>query len=358
MSSLPSASTPAERERPLVTLILPAFNEAAIIEQNLAEIDAYLRTLDHKYRWEVIVVNDGSVDDTGKLAEAFAASHPGYRVIHHWTNFGLGQAFRYGFAESRGDYVITMDLDLSYSVEHIGALLEAIETTRARLVLASPYMKGGRLVNVPWTRKTLSIWANRFLRAFSAGSFSTFTCMTRAYDGEFIRALNIRATDMAVMPEVVYKSMILRARIVEIPATLDWTKQQKVAGRKSSMRLLKHILGTVLSSFILRPFAYLVIPGVVLLLFSMYVNAWMLLHFFGAMAGGAGPSDAVAIAYREHPHTFIVGLLSLMLSVQLVGLGALALQSKRYFEELFHFQTAVRRQVGAVERAVRNIGGK
>jgi uncharacterized membrane protein len=157
---------------------------------------------------------------------------------------------------------------------------------------------------------------------------------------------------MSVMPEIIYKAMILRALIVEIPATLDWTKQRQT-GRKSSTRILSHIFGTILSSFVLRPFVYLVFPGLLLAVLSAYVNFWMVVHVVEAMVeaaqsptGPISPSAAVAAAYRQYPHTFIVGLLSLMLAVQLVGLGALALQSKRYFEELFYFQSSIFRALG------------
>jgi glycosyltransferase involved in cell wall biosynthesis len=343
---------PETDRRPLVTIVLPAFNEGLILESSLAEIERYLDGMADRYRFEVLVVNDGSVDDTGAIAKRFAAGRSAFRVLDHIVNFGLGQAFKTGFAESNGDYVITLDVDLSYSVEHIGRLLDTITATRAHMVIASPYMRGGSLVNVPWLRRVLSVWANRFLRWVSHVNITTFTCMTRAYDGTFIRALNIRAPDMSVMPEIIYKAMVLRAQIVEIPATLDWTKQRQT-GRKSSTRILSHIFGTILSSFVLRPFVYLVFPGLVLAVFSAYVNFWMVVHVVEAMleaaqspSGPIPPSVAVAVAYRESPHTFIVGLLSLMLAVQLVGLGALALQSKRYFEELFYFQSSIFRALG------------
>ena len=64
-------------------------------------------------------------------------------VLHHLTNFGLGQALRFGFGHCRGDYVVTLDMDLSYAPEHIGALLERIRARGAKVVVASPYMKGG-----------------------------------------------------------------------------------------------------------------------------------------------------------------------------------------------------------------------
>jgi glycosyltransferase involved in cell wall biosynthesis len=339
-----------EDSRPLVSIVLPAFNEAALLADNLAATFAYLRTLDAQYRFEVLVINDGSADETGPIAEGLRTRHPELRVIHHPTNMGLGRGFRTGFANARGDYIVTMDIDLSYAPEHIGAMLEKLRATHAQMVLASPYMEGGRITGVPALRRNLSIWANRSLSVFAHGNLSTLTCMTRAYEGQFGRSLVLRSTGMDVMPETIYKSMIMRARIAQIPAHLDWSRQNAVGGRrKSSMRILRHIFGTLLSGFVFRPFMFLVLPGLLLLLFSVWTNAWMFVHFFEAYAQlgpveGDKMSAALALAYQRYPHTFVVGLLSLMLAIQLIGLGILALQAKNYFEELFYLgQTALRR---------------
>jgi len=347
-SSGESREPDAQSNKPLISLVVPAFNEASILDENLKRLCDYMRSLEADYCWELVFVNDGSTDATGEIADAFAKTRDNVRVYHHPTNFGLGQAFRCAFGQCRGDYVVTMDVDLSYSPEHIGALLRKVRETKAKVVLASPYMKEGRISNVPWLRKTLSIWANRFLSVLAHGHLSTLTCMVRAYDGPFIRALNHRATGMEVMPETVYKTMILRGRIEQIPAHLDWGAQ-RASGvqRRSSMKVLRHMFATIVSGFVFRPFMFFIAPGLLLFLFSLWVNFWMVVHFFEAyaeLAGAIAPDrigSAVARAYSQYPHTFIVGLLSLMLSVQLVGLGILALQSKQYFEEIFHLGTTV-----------------
>jgi glycosyltransferase involved in cell wall biosynthesis len=356
----------ASSSRPLVTIILPAFNEEAILEQNFAALHAHLRRLEGRYRFEYLIVNDGSQDATGSIADRIAADYQQVRVLHHPRNFGLGQAFKTGFAGSRGDYVVTLDIDLSYGPEHVDALLERIVQTRAKLVLASPYMQGGKITNVPWLRRTLSVWANRFLAVFAHGNISTLTAMTRAYDGPFIRTLTLRAMGMEVMPETIYKSMIMRARIEQIPAHLDWSLQIAAGPRRSSsMRILRHMFSTLLSGFLFRPFMFFIAPGLLLLAFSAYVNVWMLVHVFEARelvkSGTFTERWAVAVAnaYDAFPHTFIVGLLSLMLAVQLISLGILAVQSKNYFEEIFHLGSTLRR-VSALPMASldgRDLGG-
>ena len=344
--------TVAGNKRPLVTLVLPAFNEAAILASNLERLHAYLRTLDAEYQWEVIVVNDGSRDDTGEIADRFAAAHDNFCVLHHVSNFGIGRAFKSAFRQSHGDYVVTFDADLSYGPEHIESMLTTMRETHATIVLASAYMEGGTVSNVPPLRRLLSVWANRFLSVFARGGLSTLTCMVRAYDGPFVRSLSLRSNSMDVMPEIVYKAMILRARIEQVPAHLDWgVPNPDRPKRRSSMRILGQVASTLLAGFIFRPFMFLVAPGLLLFLFSIYVNSWMFIHFFTQYfnpalqiaPGNDRTSAALAAAYHLFPYTFVIGLISLLLALQLIGMGIMALQNKRYFEEMFFLASAIQR---------------
>ncbi len=334
-------------QHPLISVVLPAYNEEALLEAHLGEIYSYLVTLEDRYRWELLIVNDGSKDHTGEIADRFAAAHKNTRVLHHPGNFGLGQALRFGFANTRGDYVVTLDVDLSYDARHIGELVDKIRVTHAKIVLASPYMEGGTIANVPLLRRTLSIWGNKFLSFFVRGHFSTLTSMVRVYDGPFIRSLNLRSMGMDIMPETLYKAMVLRARIDEVPGRLDWGPQLKYGQtRASSMRLIAHVFSTAISGFIFRPFLFLVLPGLAIGAFSLYASFWMFAHYFEAVQelGGLGSdhvlTSAFALAYTNYPHTFVTAMLSAMLAIQLLGLGAIALQNKRYFEDLFHLGSA------------------
>lgn len=338
-----------------MSIVVPAFNEAAIIEASLTKLCKYMESLEHLYRWELIVVNDGSTDATGQLADAFAQSKSNVHVLHHPHNFRLGQALRYAFNECRGDYVVTMDMDLSYSVDHIGRLLDKIRQTRAKIVIASPYTKGGGVRNVPWLRKIFSIWANRFLSATVAKDpfsdrLTTLTGMVRAYDRKFLSRLNLKAMDVDINPEIIYKAMILRGRIVEIPAHLTWSSQ-KTPGtqRKSSLRVFKAILSSLLSGFTFRPFMFFILPGFALTLLSLYPFGWVFIHTLNQLQSlppsiqpfASRLSGAIALAFQQSPHSFFVAAITLILGIQLISLGILALQSKRYFEEIFYFNTNI-----------------
>ena len=79
----------ASERLPLVSLVLPAYNEAAILERNLGILCDYMATLEQRFRWEMIVVNDGSSDRTGQIIDRFAAGRDNVFALHHRSNFGV-----------------------------------------------------------------------------------------------------------------------------------------------------------------------------------------------------------------------------------------------------------------------------
>lgn len=336
----------ATRPKPLVSIIVPAYNEAEIIMQNLTRLHEYLRTLEANYRWELIIVNDGSADDTGALAEAFAHERKNVRVLHHTSNLNLGQALRTAFRNSRGDYVVTMDIDLSYAPEHIPRMLEELQQQRANIVLASPYMEGGSCTNVPWDREVLSRQANRYLSRMAPGKISTLTGMVRAYEGPFVRALKLKATGMEINTEIIYKAQLLNARIAEIPGHLHWETQKSGGVRRGAhIKILRQIGRCLVSGFMFRPAFFLMLPA----LLTGVVASWALGRMFwevvvqyqvltAAMEFAPSPiGSALAAAFQQVPHMFWLGGLSALAAMQFFGFGLMALQNKQYFEELFHF---------------------
>ncbi|MEX0290844.1 MAG: glycosyltransferase family 2 protein [Flavobacteriaceae bacterium] len=338
------------KAKPLVTIILPAYNEEAIIEKNIQRLYDYLQTLDHKYHWEVLVINDGSSDLTGKLAETASGAYDNLQVFHHKTNRNLGTALRTGFNNSKGDYVIVLDIDLSYSPDHIGRLLSKIEEKEADMVIASPYMKGGKNTGVPLLRLILSKTVNFLMRKASRLNIYTFTGMVRAYSGDFIRSVNTKSTTFDVNPEIILKAYILRAHIVEIPAHLDWTEQNKLGKtRTSSLRIFMGILNGLANSFIFRPYAFFWIIGFLIFIVSLYIIVWIFINTYiyypmtAEMAQGFEERLTLAVSevFRQRPYSFVVGGITLIISIQLLGLGFLSLQKKRYFDELFHLNSAI-----------------
>lgn len=336
---------------PFVTVVIPACNEEAIIISTLERVVAYLGTIEERYPWELIVVDDGSTDHTGELIDHFAADEPRVRAFHHHVNFNLGQALRFAFNNACGDYIVTLDADLSYAPEHIGALLDAALETRAKVVIASPYRKGGRTTAVPLVRRLLSRASNALLSLTAKGDLSTLSGMVRCYDRPFIQSLSTKAQDADINSEIIYKAQVMRARIVEIPAHLDWSAQRAVGKRRrSNLRLMRSVAAQAFSSFLFRPFMFFILPGILIGLLALYTLAWVLwnvIQRYGELSGSFDPrfSQAIGDVFDRSPHAFIVGGIALLVSVQLVSLGVLSAQSKRYFEELFYLGSLTYRQI-------------
>ncbi len=336
--------------KPSVSILVPGFNEASIIDKNLGIICDYMETLENKYDWEVIFVNDGSSDNTKEIAENFAKTRKNVSVYNHKINLFLGHALRTGFKHAKGDYIIPLDIDLSYSPDHIKRLLDTIVDTEAQVVIASPYMKGGKVTNVPFIRKQLSKIVNKFLSIIVREKIQTFTGMVRAYERKYLKYLNLKARDTEINPEIIYKSLLLRARIIEIPAHLNWGfNKKKGAKRRSSIKMIRGIMSGFMSGFIFRPYIFFIIVGLVLLLIALYVIGWIFINTISVYPHVQTIGQyfderftlAVSQVFKQSPQAFIVGGITLIIALQFLSLGFLSLQSKRYFEELFHLNTSI-----------------
>lgn len=338
-----------ETIKPLISVILPAYNEEAILLNNVGKIVAHLN-INVKYSWEVLIINDGSSDNTGKIADEIEKTNKQVRVIHHPSNLNLGQALQTGFRNAKGEIIVVLDIDLSYSVENIEILADKLVAESADIVIASPYMKGGIVTAVPFLRKILSKWVNKFMQMSSQEKYHTYTGMVRAYRTSFIQSVNLKTRDYEINPEIIYKAMILRAKIVEVPANLDWTEQNKYAGKRTSgIRLLRGFFSGLMSAFIFRPYIFFLGVGTIIMCLSLYQLVWLFIDtisFWRTLLVQGTQMDypfsfSLATQFDKNPQSFLVGGITFLAAIQFLGLGFLSLQSKRYFEELFHISTSV-----------------
>lgn len=218
------------------TLAVPVFNEASGISESLHEVSDYLSLAVDRYAWQILVVDDGSSDNTLEVVEKTAYSLPvPLRLLAHDKNRGLGAALHTIFRHTRGILLVTIDADLTYDLYHVGRMVWAWETTGAAVVVASPYMVGGLTREVPPDLELRSRTANRYLSTVSHLPVSTYTGMVRAYDGVFARTLRPLRDGASVNVEVLHEAWRRGLKVVEVPATLDWTGQ---AQRRRRSRLL------------------------------------------------------------------------------------------------------------------------
>ncbi|HEY1654288.1 MAG TPA: glycosyltransferase family 2 protein [Candidatus Tumulicola sp.] len=264
-------------KRPRVTVVVPMYNEAPLLEANLAVLDAELAATD-RYAFDYVLVDDGSSDATYEIAKRFASGRNDVEVVRHDRNRGLGAGLRSARAYVCGDYVLTIDADLSYAPSLFARLVDAAIAENADVALASPYMKGGKVRNVPFVRAVLSREANRFLSMAANGKIATSTCVVRAYRASTYLALRSVATGMDVNAALLFEAVRTGARVVELPAVLDWG-DARPAPRGSIRSICKLTWNTMRCGFGHRPSLLLAIPGLVPGLLPLVVAVLYLLHF-------------------------------------------------------------------------------
>ena len=112
--------------RPALSIIIPSYNEESRLPPSLGLIADYIEKSGRET--EVLVVNDGSTDQTAAVAETFRARIPQLRVVPNGENRGKGYSVRHGMVEARGDIVLFTDADLSAPIEEADKLISAMDT--------------------------------------------------------------------------------------------------------------------------------------------------------------------------------------------------------------------------------------
>ena len=119
--------TPDTSGVPLVSIVAPVFNEARTLPEFVRRIAAVCNTLDRRYRFEIVLVDDGSRDDSLEVAKSLISQEPRLRIIELRRNFGQTAALQAGLAAAAGEIVISMDSDLQHFPEDIPEFLSTLE---------------------------------------------------------------------------------------------------------------------------------------------------------------------------------------------------------------------------------------
>ena len=168
-----------------ISVIIPMYNEEDNVLRTLVEVNSIMKDYDD---YEIVAVDDGSKDDTFRLAEEVSSHNSHIKVIKQPINMGMGKALRTGFEKSEGDILVTIDADLSYSPPHINKLVsELLNDETIDIAVGSPYMEGGSVKNVPFSRLFISKAANKFVGFSMTENLSTVTSVLRAYRREVLR---------------------------------------------------------------------------------------------------------------------------------------------------------------------------
>jgi glycosyltransferase involved in cell wall biosynthesis len=229
----------AERRSPnlLLSVIVPAYNEAATVEAALRRVRAVA------LRLEIIAVNDASSDGTREILDALANQGLVDRVIHHEKNRGKGAAIRSGVAVATGDAVVVQDADLEYDPADLPALLLPLRSRQADAVFGSRFQGGPRRVLYFWHyvgNRFLTLLSNMFTN-LNLTDLETCYKLVRT---DLIKRLPLSSNRFGFEVEITARLAQAHARIWEIP--ISYSGRTYAEGKKITWRdgvaALFHIL--------------------------------------------------------------------------------------------------------------------
>lgn len=198
-----------------LTVVIPALNEELSIASYGEELLVPLRSLGRPF--EVVIVDDGSTDDTAGAAERLG---PEVRVARHGQNRGLAQAVQTGIREARGALVVTLDADLTFRPADIRRLLDRFDHGDCDLVCGSPHA-GGYSAEIARWRVGVSRAASGIYSALLGQPVTSVSGIFRLYRTAQVQALlPLRAQGFEVNAELLFELVKRGARVGEVPAAL------------------------------------------------------------------------------------------------------------------------------------------
>jgi dolichol-phosphate mannosyltransferase len=198
-----------------VVMVVPTYNEAANLEWIVGRLRAAQPEVD------VLIVDDGSPDGTGRIADTLAATDTAVSVLHRTEKAGLGAAYLHGFRvalENGYDVVGEMDADGSHQPEQLGRLLDRLAT--ADLVIGSRYVAGGSVVNWPTRRLLLSRGGNLYLRILLGLRLKDATAGFRVFRRQTLEKIDlatVRSAGYVFQTDLAYRSVKAGLEVAEVP---------------------------------------------------------------------------------------------------------------------------------------------
>jgi dolichol-phosphate mannosyltransferase len=213
-------------------VILPTYNERENLETVVALTRAALASCDPPVAGTVLVVDDGSPDGTGEIADELAAEHDDVRVLHRLRKGGLGGAYLAGFAaalDAGADFVLEMDADLSHDPADLPRLIAAARQG-ADVVLGSRYVDGGGVEGWSLHRQLISRAGGRYAAAVLGLRVRDLTGGFKCFRASALRALDpdlVRSRGYAFQVELTFHAARAGLEIAEVPIVF----RERVHGR-------------------------------------------------------------------------------------------------------------------------------
>lgn len=221
-----------------VSLVIPAYNESAIIQDAIRAASAKLAELTEAY--EVLIVDDGSTDGTAELVKSCGDPH--VRLERYTPNGGKGRAVRVGMLAACGDVILCTDADLAYGVEVFTALLARLAAGEADLVIGSRRLGPDGYRSYPPLRRLTSKCFGLLVRLVSGLAYDT-QCGIKGYRRQAARALfsRCRTDGFSFDFEVLMRADRQGLRVEELPVSVVNFRESKVHIVRDSCRMFRDL---------------------------------------------------------------------------------------------------------------------
>jgi len=302
-----------------LSIVIPMFNEAENVESALNQVEEALASF--KGTYEIIAVNDGSLDNTLEILKKLAKKDEKLKIVSYPKNIGRGMALRKGFQESKGEMVVSIDADLSYDPNYINDLVETLRDEQdVDLVLASPYMPGGNVKNVPLPRLWISKLGNRILRYAMPNRIYTSTGIFRAYRRKVLDSLELESDGKEIHLEILSKALSLGFRVKEVPAVLSSRRRGK-----SKFKFKKTAISHLVFSVFEKPMIIFGFIGLLTLVIGFLIGIYIAyLRFSGDLTPGRP--------------LIIFAILLILGGIQILSFGFIAIQIVSLRREILRIQ--------------------
>ena len=296
-----------------LSVVIPIHNEAPALEELHRELTDTLRAWGRSY--EIIIVDDGSTDDSFAILARLQAMDPYLRVIRLRRNFGQTAAFAAGFDHALGRIIVTSDGDLQNDPRDIPALVEALDRG---VDIACGWRKDRKDPFV--SRKLPSVLANRLISAATGVRLHDYGCSLKAFRAEVVKPLKLYGEMHRFLPAIASEQGVTIREITVNHRPRRFGRSKYGIGR--TIRVVLDLLTVkFLLSYSTRPLQIFGLIGLPMATLGFIISAWLALQRL----------TGVDVSLNR-PLLFL-GIVLIITGVQLVTLGLLAeLQARTYHE--------------------------
>jgi glycosyltransferase involved in cell wall biosynthesis len=209
---------------PSVTFFCPAYHDEHNLPKLIPRVHQFLKEITPQF--EIIIINDGSPDNTGQVAESLAAQYPEVRVLHHPVNLGYGATLRDGFRAAKFEYVMYTDGDNQYDVYEFKPVLHFFPEAD----IISGY---ARAKAVTMRRKLQSLVYNALVSLLFFVRIKDINCSMKIYKRSVLEQIPIKSTSAFIDAEMLIRARRKKFRIVQFPVT----HYERLEGLASGSRL-------------------------------------------------------------------------------------------------------------------------